>query len=83
MKLSRRKVQCYSFRVEVLGVNFSMSHKCSTCGCEGKVILAPSIDGEGYEKITKSPRYNNHYRHDFQGWKTSTKARRQWARHIR
>jgi hypothetical protein len=59
-----------------------MAHTCGLCGLHDYHYIA--IDENGIKVKVRPPgRYasNHSYRHDCSGWKTSTKAEKQYLRH--
>jgi len=61
-----------------------MAHTCGLCGLADYHYFA--IDEEGRRVKVRTPRRyasNHRYGHDCGGWKTSTKAKKQYLRHLR
>lgn len=61
-----------------------MAHTCWQCGQERKVISAPTIE-DSFERVNPSRlrfKRNMRYSHDRRSWKATSKARKQWARHL-
>jgi hypothetical protein len=59
-----------------------MAHTCGLCGQCGREIVAPTPDGR-FEFVKPSFNWNRNYSHDGASWKRSTKARKQYLRHVR
>lgn len=56
-----------------------MAHTCDQCPGEWGIIVAPTEDG--YEQVRSYYRTGPR-RHDHQSWKRTTRARKQYARHL-
>lgn len=59
-----------------------MAHTCPSCCLGGhRKIVAPTSDGR-LETLKRRQRPNGNYRHENASWKKSTKARKQYLRHV-
>ena len=72
-----------------------MAHTCKTCGWYGRLILAPVTDYAAWESVDEMPSFEivSHPKdvsyvrqyaggQDTRSWKGTTRAQKQWARHL-